>query len=638
MMPREGLRIKHYLLLQRIRTGGMGEVYLAADEQLNRRVAIKVIEIDYFSYNSSEEAEEAARLFIREAQAIAKFDHRYILPIYDAGQVSIDDITIMYMVMPFRAEGSLADWLRKRTPSRILPLQDVGRIVMQAAEALIHAHHRGIIHQDVKPANFLIQGTAERSSQLTLQLADFGIAKLLTTANQSQAIRGTPLYMAPEQWEGATVAASDQYALAVMAYELIAGRPPFLGSNLQVRYQHKHTQPRLPGELNPDIPEELDQVLMRALSKDTRQRYRSVVAFARAFQAACHNDHAIPTTQRKQPAASANSALFLPTVYVSPAGNSISLTPSQPQMLVKKTFIALLLVLLIIAGSLGFLFYTQWHSSNSNTLHQRSGGNSGQAIAKHSPTTSVGQATTPRSTITTTPSSTSLTATAAASATVAAQASAAAASATAAVNASATASAQATMTAYDNQIVIGPLAINDALKDNSQGYQWSITTIPGNLGGCSFVNQSYHSIIRADGTSPCFSVTRNFTNFSYGADVLLLAGDQAGIIFRGQSNQGNFECFTITSTGNYAIQVFQNYNLSSTIAQGQSSAINTKAGQMNLLAVKVVNNAISIYINKQPITTIADTSFSQSDIGMIAEDTGAATDAVFSNVLVWTQS
>src|SRR5579872_7244437 len=80
MMPREGLRIKHYLLLQRIRTGGMGEVYLATDEQLNRRVAIKVIEIDYFGYNSSEEAEEAARLFVREAQAIAKFDHQYILP------------------------------------------------------------------------------------------------------------------------------------------------------------------------------------------------------------------------------------------------------------------------------------------------------------------------------------------------------------------------------------------------------------------------------------------------------------------------------------------------------------------------------------------------------------------------------
>mgnify|MGYP001210836097 CR=1 FL=1 len=637
-MPREGLRIKHYLLLQRIRTGGMGEVYLAADEQLNRRVAIKVIEIDYFNYNSNEEAEEAARLFVREAQAIAKFDHRYILPIYDAGRVAIDDITIMYMVMPFRPEGSLADWLRKRTPSRILPLQDVGRIVMQAAEALVHAHHRGIIHQDVKPANFLIQGTAERSSQLTLQLADFGIAKLLTTANQSQAIRGTPLYMAPEQWDGATIAASDQYALAVMAYELLTGRPPFIGSNQQVRYQHKHVPPRFPGELNPDIPEELDQVIMRALSKDPRQRYRSVVAFARAFQAACYDDNAIPTTLRKQPAASANSALFLPTVHVSPAGNSISLTPSQPQPLSKKTFIALLLVLLIVAGSIGFLFYTQWYSSNTSGLQQRPGGNSGHPIAGHAKTP-VGQPATPRSTISTNPSSSSLTATAAASATAVAQASAtAAANATVAANATATANAQATTTAYDKQIVIGQQVINDPLKDNSQGYQWSMTTIPGNLGGCNFINGSYHSIIRASGSSPCFGVTRTFTNFSYEAYVSLLEGDQAGIIFRGQPNQGDFECFTISLTGHYAIQIFQNYNLSSTIAQGASSAIITKAGQLNLLAVKVMNNAITIFINKQSIITITDTNFVQSDIGMIAEDTGAPTDAVFSNVQVWVQS
>lgn len=608
----------------------MGEVYLAIDEQLNRHVAIKVIEIDYFSYTSSEEAEEAARLFVREAQAIAKFDHKYILPIYEAGQVIIDDITIMFMVMPLRSEGSLADWLRKRTPSRILPIQDVGRIVMQAAEALIHAHHRGIIHQDVKPANFLIQGTAERPSQFTLQLADFGIAKLLLPANQSQAIRGTPLYMAPEQWNGSAVAASDQYALAVMAYELLTGHPPFIGNNQQVRHQHRNQLPRFPSELNPDIPEELDLVIMRALSKDPRQRYRNVVAFARALQAACYNDDAVPITINKRSSASANSAMFLPTVHVSPAGNSISLTPSHPQFLSKRILISLLLVLLIIAGSIGYLLYMRWYSANTSALQPRTGGSSGQTIAGRSPTSSASQATTPSP-------NTSLTATAAASATAAANASAEA-SATAAANASATASAQATTTAYDNQIVIGPRVINDPLKDNSQGYQWSITAIPGNLGGCSFINHNYHSIIRANGSSPCFGVTDTFTNFSYEAYVSILEGDEAGIIFRGQSDQGNFECFTISSTGNYAIQLFQNYNLSSTIAQGATPTIKTKAGQLNLLAVKVMNNAVTIFINEQRIITITDANFTQSDIGMIAEDISSPTDAIFSNVQVWAQS
>lgn len=630
MMPREGLRIKHYLLLQRIRAGGMGEVYLAVDEQLNRHVAIKVIEIDYFSYNSSEEAEEAARLFVREAQAIAKFDHKYILPIYEAGQIIVDGITIMFMVMPLRSEGSLADWLRKRTPSRILPIQDVGRIVMQAAEALIHAHHRGIIHQDVKPANFLIQGTAERASQLTLQLADFGIAKLLLPVNQSQAIRGTPLYMAPEQWDGSAVAASDQYALAVMAYELLTGRPPFIGSNQQVRHQHRNNLPRLPGELNPDISEELDLVIMRALSKDPRQRYRTVVAFARALQAACYNDDAIPITINKRSSAAANSAMFPPTVHVSPAGNSISLTPSHPQFLSKRILLSLLLVLLIIAGSVGYLLYMQWYSANTSALQPRTGGSSGQTIAGYSPTSSTVQATTPSP-------NTSLTATAAASATAAANA-AAEATATAEANASATASAQATTTAYDNQIVIGSRVIYDPLKDDSQGYQWSLTTIPGNLGGCSFINHNYHSIILASGSSPCFGTTDTFTNFSYEAYVSILKGDEAGLIFRGQSDQGNFECFTISSTGNYAIQLFQNYNLSSTIAQGAAPTIKTKAGQPNLLAVKVMNNAVTIFINEQRIITITDTNFTQSDIGMIAEDISSPTDAIFSNAQVWTQS
>src|SRR5439155_17444161 len=117
-------------------------------------------------------------------------------------------------------------------------------IVRQAASALQYAHNQKIIHQDVKPSNFLIQGEAEEVSQLNLQLADFGVAKLMTTTSESQTIRGTPDYMAPEQWEGRPVAATDQYALAVMAYELLTGRPPFVGSNQQqMWHQHSFVEP-----------------------------------------------------------------------------------------------------------------------------------------------------------------------------------------------------------------------------------------------------------------------------------------------------------------------------------------------------------------------------------------------------------
>src|SRR6267154_302749 len=111
-------------------------------------------------------------------------------------------------------------------------------IRIQAADALQHAHDNDLIHQDVKPQNFLIR--SNKNARLPdLLLADFGIAKLAVgTSGASQAIRGTPIYMAPEQWEGKPVPASDQYALAIMIYQLLAGRPPFQGGPGQMMYQH----------------------------------------------------------------------------------------------------------------------------------------------------------------------------------------------------------------------------------------------------------------------------------------------------------------------------------------------------------------------------------------------------------------
>ena len=126
--------------------------------------------------------------------------------------------------MPYRAEGSLSDWLRQHGQAGLLSPQDVAHFVGQAASALQHAHDRQIIHQDVKPSNFLLRQRQETPTRSDLLLADFGIACFSTaTASASQSIRGTPTYMAPEQWEGHPVPATDQYALAVMVYELLTG-------------------------------------------------------------------------------------------------------------------------------------------------------------------------------------------------------------------------------------------------------------------------------------------------------------------------------------------------------------------------------------------------------------------------------
>src|SRR5205823_14093834 len=139
----------------------------------------------------------------------------------------------------------------------------VAHFVRQAANALQYAHNQQLIHQDVKPSNFLIRSNEEYPNRPDLLLADFGVAKFTSaTSSMSHAIRGTPSYMAPEQWEGNPVMATDQYALAIMAYELLTGSPPFQGGVGQMMYQHFHVQPQPPSTRNPRIPKELDIVLL----------------------------------------------------------------------------------------------------------------------------------------------------------------------------------------------------------------------------------------------------------------------------------------------------------------------------------------------------------------------------------------
>src|SRR6266702_833709 len=288
-MSLTGSHIGRFRLLRLLGRGGMGEVYLAEDEQLRRQVAIKVIQAEYLD-------PDATRLFQREARAIAMLSHSHILPLFDFGEATIHGTTLTYMVMPFCKEGTLAAWMQQRRNTGLLSPQDVGFIVQQAASALQYAHNHQIVHQDVKPSNFLIRSIEDASGLPDLMLADFGVAKFTsTTASVSQSVRGTPAYMAPEQWEGTPVAATDQYALAMMAYDLLTGHPAFQGSLGQVMYQHLHVTPQPPGTLNPRVPADVDTVLLHALAKKPEERFASISAFARAFQQALLVDSSSPT-------------------------------------------------------------------------------------------------------------------------------------------------------------------------------------------------------------------------------------------------------------------------------------------------------------------------------------------------------
>jgi serine/threonine protein kinase len=276
----------HYRLVRRIGSGGMGEVYLAEDIRINRQVAIKVVHTEIEPRPDPVTTQDTKHLFQHEMRVITMLDHPHILPLFDFGEEKDGNGLITYMVMPYRQEGSLTDWLRKREDSERLTPNEVAHFAMQAADALQHAHDRHLIHQDVKPSNFLVR---ERSGNVLpdLLLMDFGIAKITTaTVITSQNIRGTPVFMAPEQWEGEPQPATDQYALAVMAYQFLTGRTPFSGRMEQVMRQHFTVQPQPPSSFNPDISPTLDAVILRALEKQPDQRFPSILQFALAFQQA----------------------------------------------------------------------------------------------------------------------------------------------------------------------------------------------------------------------------------------------------------------------------------------------------------------------------------------------------------------
>src|SRR6266705_178953 len=283
-MSHQGLQVGRYRLLRLIGSGGMGEVYLAADTQIDRRVAIKLFKAEDTSPLSSDLSRRAVRLFRREMKTIAMLDHPHILPLFDYGEESGNGLLLTYMVMPFRKDGSLAAWLRRRS-SKPLSLHDVEHFLQQAADALQYAHDHEIIHRDVKSSNFLIHSRKDNPDRPDLLLADFGIAKFNSAiASLSSSIRGTPTYMAPEQWKGQPVPATDQYALGVMIYELLTGYPPFQGGLEQVMYLHINTEPEPPSTLNPSIHPDLDAVILRTLAKKPEDRFVSVSAFAQTFQ------------------------------------------------------------------------------------------------------------------------------------------------------------------------------------------------------------------------------------------------------------------------------------------------------------------------------------------------------------------
>jgi eukaryotic-like serine/threonine-protein kinase len=261
-----------YTIERELGRGGMATVYRARDLRHDRAVALKVLHPELAASMGGER-------FAREIRLLAGLHHPHILPLFDSGE---HDGAVFYVVPCMEGES-----LRRRLDrERQLPLEEALRITREVAGALHHAHRHGVIHRDIKPENILL----EEGHAI---VSDFGVARAVTRAvDESRTTAGmavgTPAYMSPEQASGDTEldGRSDQYSLACVLYEMLAGGPPFSGTTARATIARRFTEPApsLRGERN--VSESLDRAVRRALSAAPADRFPDAAAFAKALEEA----------------------------------------------------------------------------------------------------------------------------------------------------------------------------------------------------------------------------------------------------------------------------------------------------------------------------------------------------------------
>jgi DNA-binding NarL/FixJ family response regulator len=276
-----------YRLEELLGKGGMGEVWLVTHLLLDEKRAIKLILGEYAANPQIRER------FIRgEARNALRLFHPNIVRVYDLGQHK----DMPYIVMEYVPKGAYGADLRSllRAEGK-LSLERTGEILNQLAAALDHAHNQELIHRDLKPANILL------TDQGQVKLTDFGIVKDLRAQDEYLTSEGfavgTPVYMSPEQARGEAIVASDIYALGVVIYEMLAGRPPFVGLATSVVLQHTTTPPTPLRHYDPSIPDGISEVILKALAKTPQERYSSALELAQAFETTLkENRQTIETT------------------------------------------------------------------------------------------------------------------------------------------------------------------------------------------------------------------------------------------------------------------------------------------------------------------------------------------------------
>ena len=272
MTDRVGQQLGNYRLLRLVGQGGFAAVYLGEHVYLKSQAALKVLHTRL--------GEEEVAHFLREAQLLARLSHPHVVRVLD---FAVQD-GIPFLAMEYAPGGTLRTLHPRETR---VPLETIVVYVTQVASALQYAHDQQLLHCDVKPENMLLGAHSQ------VLLSDFGLALLTphtlsaSTQEMAQPLAGTSPYLAPEQWQGRPGPASDQYALGVVVYEWIMGKPPFWGSWLEIATQHLSVPPPALRNLLPDLSPAMEEAVLRALAKEPKDRFARVQDFALAFAHAC---------------------------------------------------------------------------------------------------------------------------------------------------------------------------------------------------------------------------------------------------------------------------------------------------------------------------------------------------------------
>jgi serine/threonine protein kinase len=607
----EGTKLGRYELQRRIAQGGMSEVFLGYDHRVRRQVAVKVL------YGSNE---PFVRRFEREALAVGALSHDHILPLYDFGEQR----PWYYLVMPFVEGGTLRDYLFTRNH---LTLDEAGSLLEQIASALQYAHNYGVIHRDVKPSNILLRMDGHA------YLVDFGLAKAKADADahsHSGIGFGTPEYMAPEQSDGINDYRSDIYSLGIILYQMLTGCVPFTAdSPMAVTLKHLQLPPPRPGQINTEIPQDIEDIILKALAKKPEERYQDTNEFSNAYKQALlqerirtqtlpsfasiiieHSQQELPEDQEAI-APHISRALSSYPFDISPAKppmeqahrllpmeyNAFSLLVEQQEKRRKKRthLFALALCLLVIVLVLPLTLNFLWKATPVVSRKKLIGVSSTKIAQQYATATAATQ--------------------------IAMQAALA---------------KQAQIQAARG--ITPPLNAGRILYYNAM-------TRPG--GGwindgkqCAFSSYGYYVSTRTPHTIAwCYSNQQRFGNAIITAQASLIRGDFYGIVFRLNPLYKTFYVLELNSYSQYRFQRALGRDPThwlTLIDWSYSSAIYAGYGQRNNFLVIEDGATFRFYINQQLIvSTFSDSAYASGLIGLlVGGDSTKGTKAIFNNVVV----